>query len=79
MLKKPPVIHNFPIGGTLGKNDDIYDDPYDIDNLIAQGRYIIQAKGIRDETFHEVQIDYQNSKIDYTTQSYLKRGTFDDV
>jgi len=41
MLKKPPVIHNFPIGGTLGKNDDIYDEPYDIDNLIAQGRYII--------------------------------------
>lgn len=43
---------------------------YDIDSMIAQGRYIIQAKGIRDETFHEVQIDNQDCKIDYTNQTY---------
>lgn len=29
-----------------------------MDILIAQGRYIVQPKGIKDETFHEVKIDY---------------------
>jgi hypothetical protein len=68
MLTKPPVIHSFPLQRVSNVRDqdyDYYDDPYDIDQMIAQGRYIIQAKGIQDHTFHEVQIDYQNAKIDY--------------
>ena len=52
---------------------------YDLDSMTAQGRYIVHAKGIRDETFHEVQIDNQDCKVDYTNQTYQKRGTFEDV
>jgi len=51
-LTKPPVIHSFPTSANkYSQYDD--DDQYDADS-IAQGRYIIQARGLRDETFHEV-------------------------
>lgn len=56
LLTKPPVVHSFPT--SANQYDFEYeDDMYDVDSMIAQGRYIIHAKGIRDETFHEVQID----------------------
>lgn len=64
LLTKPPVIHSFP---TSANQYDFSpeDDEYDVDSMIAQGRYIIHARGMRDETLHEVQIDNQNCKIDY--------------
>ena len=34
---------------------------------------------MRDHSFHEVQVDYQDAKVDYATQSFTKRGTFADV
>lgn len=34
---------------------------------------------MRDQTFHELQIDNQNAQIDYSTQSFTRRGTFKDV
>ena len=33
---------------------DYDDDPYDMDQLTAQGRFVVHAKGMRDHTFHEV-------------------------
>lgn len=56
LLTKPPVVHSFPTSANQ-YDFDYEDDMYDVDSMIAQGRYIIHAKGIRDETFHEVQID----------------------
>lgn len=56
MLTKPPVLHNFP---SAHSRSDFYseDENENTDQLIAQGRYIVQPKGVRDETFHEVQVD----------------------
>ena len=34
---------------------------------------------MRDHSFHEVQVDYQNAEIDYQTQTFRKRGTFEDI
>jgi len=44
MLTKPPVIHSFPLQRISSKRDQEFeydDDPYDMDAMIAQGRYII--------------------------------------
>lgn len=64
MLTKPPVLHSFPLSKATSSSvkidSEFYDEPFDDldpDQLVAQGRYIVQPKGIRDETFHEVQID----------------------
>lgn len=39
MLTKPPVLHNFPISQT---HSDYYsEDDVNLDQLIAQGRYIV--------------------------------------
>lgn len=49
LLTKPPVLHSFPLQRLNSKKEQDYDfedDPYDMDAMIAQGRYIIQAKGI---------------------------------
>ena len=58
-LTKPPVIHNFPIQrhrSTSMSNDLGYDedDPYDADLLMAQGRFIVHSRGMRDHCFHEI-------------------------
>ena len=37
----------------------------EFDNLDAQGRFIVQAQGMRDHSFHEMQVDYQNATIDF--------------
>lgn len=34
---------------------------------------------MREQSFHEVQIDYVNAKIDKDTNQFLSRGTFKDV
>jgi hypothetical protein len=36
----------------------------------------VHAKGIRDQIFHEVQVDYQNAEIDSKEGKFLKRGDF---
>jgi len=46
---------------------------------LAQGRFIVHARGVRDHTFHEVQVDYQNAQFDKNENQFLKRGTFKDV
>lgn len=46
---------------------------------IAQGRFIVHARGLRDRSFHEVQIDYQNARIDKQENMFIQRGTFQDV
>ena len=60
--------------------DDYYEE--DIQNEIggiAQGRFIVHTKGIREHSFHEVQVDYQNAEIDKQKNLFMKRGTFEDV
>lgn len=69
----------FPTAST-----DAYDDYYEqsVDEevgSIAQGRFIIHARGMRDHSFHEVQIDQQNAEIDKVENTIIKRGTFKDV
>lgn len=62
-----------------------YDDDYDEEEAnsalgsIAQGRFVVHSKGIRDQSFHEVQIDYQDAQIDKSLNMFVKRGTFEDV
>lgn len=41
--------------------DDSYDEETVMQTNLAQGRYIVHPRGIKDHTFHEVQIDYQNA------------------
>jgi hypothetical protein len=44
LLTKPPVIHSFPTSANQHDFAQYGDeDMYDIDSMIAQGRYIIQA------------------------------------
>lgn len=45
MLTKPPVVHSFPISGSTHFDNDYYqeEDVFDIDSMMAQGRYIVQA------------------------------------
>lgn len=33
-------------------------DDMEDDNPFAQGRFIVHTKGMRDQCFHEVQVDY---------------------
>ena len=59
---------------------DYYSEALDDDlGSLAQGRYIVHAKGIRDQIFHEVQVDYQNAEIDTQEGKFLKRGDFSKV
>ena len=78
LLTQPPSIHSFPISRTRTTSFDDHEDPDD-DNLYAQGRFIIHAKGMRDQCFHEVQVDYQDAQVDYQNQTFARRGTFKDV
>ena len=55
---KPEPV--FPVSHS---GDDYYED-VDRDqegSSLAQGRFICHSRGIRDQTFHEVQVDYQNA------------------
>jgi hypothetical protein len=59
---------------------DYYSEALEDDlGSLAQGRYIVHAKGIRDQIFHEVQVDYQNAEIDTQEGKFLKRGDFSKV
>ena len=59
IVGKPDPV--FPTAST-----DAYDDYYEQNveddvGSIAQGRFIVHARGMRDHSFHEVQIDQQNA------------------
>ena len=56
---------------------DMSDD--ELENLQAQGRFIVQAQGMRDHSFHEMQVDYQNATIDFQNQTFTKRGSFKTI
>ena len=45
----------------------------------AQGRFIVQAKGMKDHMFHEVCVDYQDAEIDAKEGKFIKRGNFKTV
>lgn len=39
----------------------------------------MHARGMRDHTFHEVQVDYQNATYDKNEKRFVRRGSFADV
>lgn len=64
--------------------DNDFDDPYEQSieeevGSIAQGRFVVHAKGMKDHSFHEVQVDYQDARIDKNSNQFIQRGTFRDV
>ena len=60
LLTQPPTTNSFPINrlNRLVSNDGDFDDDMDDDNPFAQGRFIVHAQGMRDQCFHEMQVDY---------------------
>ena len=46
---------------------------------LAQGRFIVHARGMRDHSFHEVQVDLQDARVDKQENQFIQRGTFADV
>jgi hypothetical protein len=73
MIAKPEVIFN-----TINKqvNAPDYYDEDDVMGQLAQGRFIVHAKGMRDHIFHEVYVDYQNAEINTKQGKLVKRGDF---
>lgn len=68
-----PTIHDSDF-------DDHYEDAVEEEvGSIAQGRFVVHARGMRDHSFHEVQIDAQNARVDTQTNRFIERGTFDEV
>ena len=68
----------FPTHGGMD-GDEYYEEADNGIGNIAQGRFIVHSRGIRDQSFHEVQIDYQDAEIDKQLNMFVKRGTFADV
>jgi len=67
LLTQPPSTHSFPISRfrTSSQAGDALLDDMEDDSPFAQGRFVVHAKGMRDQCFHEVQVDYQNAQIDF--------------
>ena len=66
LLVEPPKTHSFPISKVRSHSIDegnYMDDDQD-DSPFAQGRFVVHARGMRDHCFHEVQVDYQDAKLD---------------
>lgn len=59
--------------------DEYYDEDEQTMGCIAQGRFVVHSKGTRDQSFHEVQIDYQDAQIDKNMNMFMRRGNFDAV
>jgi hypothetical protein len=54
-----------PVFPPINHDDDYYEQSVDDEvGSIAQGRFVVHAKGMREHSFHEVQIDYQDAQID---------------
>lgn len=65
-------------------SSNVFDDYYEQDEekevgSIAQGRFIVHTRGMRDHSFHEVQLDFQDAVIDKNANAFVQRGTFRDV
>jgi len=62
-------------------HDDYYEEDEGTKDIgsIAQGRFVVHTRGVKDQSFHEVQIDYQNADIDKSKNQFVRRGTFEDV
>jgi glycosidase len=54
-------------------------DDDEIETSLAQGRFIVHARGIRDHTFHEVQVDHVGAEYDKAGRGFTRRGNFADV
>lgn len=39
----------------------------------------MHPRGTRDHSFHEIQVDHQDAKVDKSTNQFVQRGTFADV
>jgi len=77
IIGKPDPV--FPSSNSNGF-DDYYEQSIEEEvGSIAQGRFVVHSKGIREHAFHEVQIDFQNAKIDKQLNQFIRRGTFKDV
>ena len=77
IIGKPDPV--FPTAST-----DAYDDYYEQSieeevGSIAQGRFVVHTRGMREHSFHEVQIDHQDAEIDKTENTILRRGSFKTV
>jgi molybdenum cofactor biosynthesis enzyme MoaA len=51
------------------------DEEDDLGSL-AQGRFVVHAKGMRDQVFHEVNVDFQDAQVDAKENKFIKRGDF---
>ena len=69
----------FPIVRQENVFNDYYDDDEQNIGSLAQGRFVVHAKGMREHTFHEIQVDYQNAQFDKDSNRFTRRGTFSDV
>lgn len=58
--------------GSMGQEDEL-------ETAFAQGRFIVHARGVRDHTFHEVQIDHVGAEYQKDERTFVRRGTFRDV
>jgi hypothetical protein len=74
MVGKPEPA--FP---TMHSRDQDYYDEDDTLGSLAQGRFVVHAKGVRDHIFHEVQVDFQNAEVDTKEGKFIKRGDFQKV
>ena len=57
----------------------MYDDDDELDEQIAQGRFIVQARGMKDHIFHEVITDFQDAQLDLQNDKITERGSFETV
>ena len=74
--KPDPVFPSINNGGY----DDYYEQSAEDEvGSIAQGRFVVHARGMREHSFHEVQIDYQDAEIDKNLNQFRRRGSFRDV
>ena len=45
--------------------------------VVNRGRYIVQAREVRDLQFHEASIDLSGGEVDMNSGDLLKTGTFE--
>ena len=77
IIGKPDPV--FPSINNAGYDDYYEQSAEDEVGSIAQGRFIVHARGMREHSFHEVQIDYQDAEIDKDLNQFIRRGSFRDV
>lgn len=47
--------------------------------MLAQGRFVVHSRGMRDHLFHEVCIDYEGAEVDTKEGKFIKRGNFKNL